>query len=208
MDAKGVEIGGVALARLTANARVVNGEGQVRAAFAGRRGANFEFVTLADVSKDQIRLTGQGNIDRQALVLNQAAVLTRSGDGWALAPTSLTFSGGSATVSGRSGSAPEVHAQLSGMPLQVLDIFSPNLDLAGSASGRIDYAWKSNRSGRLDLKVRGLSRAGLVLASQPIDLAVAAVVNGNRGPFGPSPRAMVPSLAAPRRALRRSATGR
>ena len=180
VDAKGVEIGGVALARLTANARVVNGEGQVRAAFAGRRGANFEFVTLADVSKDQIRLTGQGNIDRQVLVLNQAAVLTRSGDGWALAPTSLTFSGGSATVSGRSGSAPEVHAQLSGMPLQVLDIFSPNLDLAGSASGRIDYAWKSNRSGRLDLKVRGLSRAGLVLASQPIDLAVAAVVNGNR----------------------------
>ena len=72
MDAKGVEIGGVALARLTANARVVNGEGQVRAAFAGRRGANFEFVTLADVSKDQIRLTGQGNIDRQVLVLNQS----------------------------------------------------------------------------------------------------------------------------------------
>ncbi len=45
-------------------------------------------------------------------MLNQAAVLTRSGDGWALAPTSLSFAGGNATVSGRSGSAPEVHAQL------------------------------------------------------------------------------------------------
>ena len=39
--------------------------------------------------------------------------------------------------------------------------------------------WKGNRSGRIDLKVRGLSRAGLVLASKPIDLGIAAVVEGN-----------------------------
>jgi translocation and assembly module TamB len=44
----------------------------------------------------------------------------------------------------------------------------------------VDYAWKSNRSGRLDLKVRGLSRAGLVLASKPIDVGIAAVVNGGQ----------------------------
>ena len=113
-------------------------------------------------------------------MLNQAAVLTRSGDGWALAPTRLTFAGGTATVSGRSGSAPEVHAQLAAMPLEVLDLLWPNLDLSGSASGRVDYAWKSNRSGRLDLKVHGLSRAGLVLASKPIDVGVAAIVNGNQ----------------------------
>jgi translocation and assembly module TamB len=66
------------------------------------------------------------------------------------------------------------------MPLQVLDIFQPNLDLAGTASGRVDYAWRSNRSGRVDLKVHGLSRSGLVLASQPIDLGIAAIVSGNQ----------------------------
>jgi len=107
-------------------------------------------------------------------------VLTRSGDGWALAPTSISFAGGNATVSGRSGSAPEVHAQLRAMPLDVLDLFWPNLNLSGSATGRLDYAWKSNRSGRLDLKVHGLSRAGLVLASKPIDVAIAALVSGNQ----------------------------
>jgi translocation and assembly module TamB len=179
-DARGIEANGITLARLTANARLVNGSGEVRAAFAGRRGANFAFSTTADVSPDRIRLTGNGNIERQPLTLNGPAVLTREGDGWALAPTALTFAGGNATVSGRSGSAPEVHALLAQMPLQVLDILWPNLDLSGSATGRVDYAWKSSRSGRLDLKVHGLSRAGLVLASKPIDVAVAALVSGNQ----------------------------
>ncbi|MFL6721738.1 MAG: translocation/assembly module TamB domain-containing protein [Sphingomonas sp.] len=180
VDARGLTAGAVTLARLTANAKLVNGAGQVRAAFAGRRGAAFAFSTLADVSPDRIRLTGNGTIDRQPLVLNQAAVLTRAGDGWALAPTNLNFAGGNATVSGRSGSAPEVHAQVAAMPLGVLDLFWPNLNLSGSATGRLDYAWKSKHAGRLDLKVHGLSRAGLVLASKPIDVGVAAVLNGNQ----------------------------
>jgi translocation and assembly module TamB len=180
IDARGVEASGISLAKLTANAKLVNGNGQVRAAFAGRRGASFAFSTLADISPERISLTGSGRIERQPLVLKQAAVLTRSGDGWALAPTNLTFNGGSATVSGRSGSRPEVHAQLAQMPLEVLDLFWPNLNLSGSASGRLDYAWKSERSGRLDLKVRGMSRAGLVLASKPIDVGIAAVVNGRQ----------------------------
>jgi translocation and assembly module TamB len=180
VDAHGLTAGAVELARLTANAKLVNGAGQVRAAFAGRRGAAFAFSTLADVSDNMVRLTGRGRIDREPLVLNQAAVLTRSGDGWALSPTSIRFAGGNATVSGRSGSAPEVHAQLGAMPLDVLDLFWPNLGLSGSATGRLDYAWKTNRTGRLDLKVHGLSRAGLVLASKPIDVAVAALVSGNQ----------------------------
>src|SRR6185437_8426098 len=134
VDARGVDTAGLTLARLTANARLINGVGQVRAQFAGRRGANFDFSTLADVSPDKIRLTGNGHIGRQPLVLNQPAVLTRAGDGWALSPTSVSFAGGAATVSGRSGSAPEVHAQVAAMPLEVLDIFWPNLDLSGSTS--------------------------------------------------------------------------
>ena len=180
IDAHGIDAGAITLARLTANAKLVNGSGQVRAAFAGRRGASFVFSTLADISPDTIRLTGSGRIERQPLVLNEAAVLTRSGDGWALAPTNLSFAGGTAVVSGQSGSRPEVHAQLMGMPLEVLDVAWPGLDLSGSATGRLDYAWKGNRSGRLDLKVHGLSRAGLVLASKPIDVGIAAVVSGNQ----------------------------
>ncbi|HJP67344.1 MAG TPA: translocation/assembly module TamB domain-containing protein [Sphingomicrobium sp.] len=177
-DARGIAISGFTLARLTANAHLANGTGQVRAAFAGQRGARFNFSILAGISPDTVRLTGRGSIEDQPLVLTQAAVLSRAGDGWSLAPTNVSFSTGNATISGRSGSAPEVHAQIGAMPLQVLDIIWPNLDLSGSATGKIDYAWKSNRSGSLDLKVHGLSRAGLVLASKPVDVGIAAIVNG------------------------------
>jgi translocation and assembly module TamB len=180
VNARGVELNGITLARITANANLVNGSGQVRAAFAGRRGAEFQFATLADISPDQIRLSGRGEVERKPLVLEQAAVLTRSGDGWALAPTRVSFAGGRAVVSGNSGSNPSVHAQLQSMPLSVLNIAWPNLDLGGQATGNLDYAWKGTRSGRLNLTVRGLSRAGLLLASQPIDLGVAAVLTGDK----------------------------
>ena len=52
VDARGISAGAVTLARLTANAKLVNGSGQVRAAFAGRRGAAFAFSTVADISPD------------------------------------------------------------------------------------------------------------------------------------------------------------
>ncbi|HET9811721.1 MAG TPA: translocation/assembly module TamB domain-containing protein, partial [Sphingomicrobium sp.] len=180
VNARGLELSGITLARLTANANLVNGSGQGRAAFAGRRGAAFEFTTLADVSPDRISLTGRGQVERKPLVLEQAAVLTRSGDGWELAPTRVSFGGGRAVVSGRNGSQPAVHAQLQSMPLDVLNIGWPGLDLNGRASGSLDYAWKGARSGRIDLTVRGLSRSGLVLASKPIDVALAAILTGDK----------------------------
>ncbi|MDQ3482873.1 MAG: translocation/assembly module TamB domain-containing protein [Pseudomonadota bacterium] len=180
VNARGVEMSGISIARLAANANLVNGSGQVRAAFAGRRGAAFDFTTLANVSPDQIRLTGRGSVERRPLVLQEAAVLTRTGDGWSLSPTRVSFGGGRATLSGNSGALPSVQAQLQSMPLEILDIISPDLDLTGRASGSLDYAWKGTRSGRLNLTVRGLSRSGLVLASQPIDLGVAAILTGDK----------------------------
>ncbi|MEO8176251.1 MAG: translocation/assembly module TamB domain-containing protein [Sphingomicrobium sp.] len=180
IDARGFEASGLSFAHVTANAKLVNGSGQVRAAVAGKRGAAFDFTTLADVTPDSILLTGRGQIDRRPLVLREAALLTRSDDGWSLAPTNFTFAGGSGTLSGRSGSLPEVHAQLRSMPMQILDIAWPGLDLEGSATGRLDYAWKGNRNGRADLRIKGLSRSGLVLASEPIDVALAAVVGGDK----------------------------
>jgi translocation and assembly module TamB len=181
VSARGLDAGGISLARVTANAKLVNGTGEVRAAFAGRRGGAFEFSTVAQVAPDRIVLRGQGSLSGRPLTLVSPAVLTAEGDGWLIARSALRFAGGSATVAGRTGSSPEFSADLQSMPLAVLDIVRPGLELGGLASGRVNYAWgRGQRSGRADVTVRGLSRAGLVLASRPIDVGIAAVMQGDR----------------------------
>ena len=178
--ARGLEAGGVSLARLNAQARLVNGAGQVRASLAGRSGHAFDFTTTADVAPERISLTGRGQVERRVLILDSPAVLTPVSGGWALAPTRIRFGGGRATVSGQSGAAPELHADIQAMPMQVLDLFYPRLGLGGVASGRIDYRWAGRPSGRADVRVRNLSRAGLVLASKPIDVGIAAMLDGSK----------------------------
>jgi translocation and assembly module TamB len=178
--ARGLRTSGISLARLTANARLVNGSGQVRATMAGTRGTAFELVTLANISPDRISVTGRGQLARQPLTLDSPAVLTRVEGGWQVAPTRIRFGGGSGTLSGRTGDRPEFHADIAAMPLQLLDIVWPKAGLGGIASGRIDYRWDGAPSGSANLRVRGLSRAGLVLASKPIDVGVNATLGGGR----------------------------
>ncbi|MEP7315437.1 MAG: translocation/assembly module TamB domain-containing protein [Sphingomicrobium sp.] len=181
--ARGVSYGAIDIARLNASGSLVNGSGQVRATIAGRRGRAFELVGLANLSPDRISVTGQGEVDGKALTLESPAVLTTEGDGWRIAPTRVRFGGGSGTLSGRTGSTPEIKAELQALPLQLLDIGWPGLGLGGVASGTLDYRWHGDNgrpSGRANLKVRGLSRSGLVLSSKPIDLGLAAVLENGK----------------------------
>ena len=177
--ARGLSSGAMSLARLTASGRLVDGVGEVRAAIAGRRGQSFEFATVAQIAPGRVSLTGAGTVDRRPLKIEGPMVLTAEDDGWRIAPTRVAFGGGRATVSGKTGDRPEIHADIAALPLQLFDIGWPGLGLDGTASGRIDYQWAGRPTGRADLKVRGLSRSGLVLTSEPIDLALAAVLDGN-----------------------------
>jgi translocation and assembly module TamB len=180
VTARGLTTSGITLARLTANAKLVNGSGQVRAALAGTRGTAFELVTLANVTPDRISITGRGLLDRRPLTLESPAVVTWAGDGWQVAPTRVRFGGGVGTLSGKTGSRPEIHADIQAMPLQLLDIVWPKAGLGGIASGRLDYRWAGQPSGNANLRIRGLTRAGLVLASKPIDVGVNATLGGGR----------------------------
>ncbi len=181
--ARGLTCGAVQVGRLTASGKLVNGSGQVRAAIAGRRGRDFEVVGLANISPDRISITGRGNVDNRPLTLESPLVLTAIDGGWSIAPTRVRFGGGRATLSGQTGTNPVVRAELAAMPLQLLDIGWPNLGLGGIASGSLDYRWRGQGgrpSGRADLKVRGLSRSGLVLSSKPIDLGLSAVLENGK----------------------------
>lgn len=176
VTARGLTTSGVTLARLTANAKLINGSGEVRAALAGTRGTAFQLMTVAQVSPDRISISGRGELAKRALTLDSPAVLTRVADGWEIAPTRVRFGGGRGTLSGRTGDRPEFRADIQTMPLQLLDIVWPKAGLGGMASGRVEYSWAGAPSGSANLRVRGLSRAGLVLASKPIDVGLNAVL--------------------------------
>ncbi|WP_294122622.1 translocation/assembly module TamB domain-containing protein [Sphingomonas sp.] len=176
VSARGLLTNGISLSRLTANAHLVNGSGQVRAALAGTRGTAFQMVALANVTPDQISVTGRGELDRRPLTLESAAVLTKVAGGWQIAPTRVRFGGGLGMLSGRTGDDPEFHADIQALPLQLLDLVWPKAGLGGVASGRVDYRWAAQPSGSANLRVRGLSRAGLVLTSKPIDVGLNAVL--------------------------------
>ncbi|HEV2747544.1 MAG TPA: translocation/assembly module TamB domain-containing protein [Allosphingosinicella sp.] len=184
LTARGLSRGPLSIANLSAQASLRGGVGRIRADIAGRRGRDFVFRTLADLAPGRIRLTGEGTVDRRPIRLAQPAQLTKVGGDWRLAPTSLSFAGGSATVAGLFGpDRTDLDAQVKGMPLTVLDIGWPRLGLGGIASGSVSYRAPiggGQPSGAANLRIRGLTRAGLVLSSRPVDIGlVARLAGGN-----------------------------
>ncbi len=179
----GLRRGSLVLGRFAANAKLVDGVGQVRGSIAGSRGRAFDIQSVIDVTADSYSVVAQGTVDRRPIKLETPAVLTRDGEAWKLAATKLSFAGGEANVSGRFGEdGNAIDATLARMPLAVLDIGYPGLGLGGTASGKLSYASNTGAAptGRIDMTVRGLTRSGLLLSSNPIDMAVAGVLTADR----------------------------
>ena len=178
---RGVSRGALSIASLDAQASLRGGVGQVRARVAGSRGRDFAFNAVADVAPGRYRISGSGTLDRRPLALSSPAELTWSEEGWRLGPTRFTFAGGSASLSGLFGERTEMDARLDAMPLTVLDIAYPRLGLGGIASGLVRYRSTgagAPPAGEANLRVRGLTRAGLVLSSRPVDLGLNARLDG------------------------------
>jgi translocation and assembly module TamB len=182
VSAQGMHRGSIALARLAAHAKLIGGKGELLVSVSGSRGRAFALQTDTAISADGYAVRGQGTIDGRPVALASPALLRRVGDSWILSPASLTFAGGSATVTGHFGNAATaIEASLNAMPLSVLDILKPGLGLSGEATGRFDYGVSAPGAlpaGRADLRIRGLSRAGLLLSSRPVDLGLTAVLTG------------------------------
>ncbi len=178
--ASGLRRGALGIGQMTAKASLRGGTGTVEAAISGTRGRAFDIRAKADVTPDTYRISAEGTVDRRPIKLLTPAVVTHSGDRWMLAQTALSFAGGNADVAGEfTAQSAAVRAKLAKIPLTILDIAYPGLGLSGTASGKLDYAQGQGRAptGRIDMTVRGLSRSGLVLSSQPIDVGLAGVLN-------------------------------
>jgi translocation and assembly module TamB len=185
LTGQGLTRGPWSLARMAGNIKLRNGVGEIRGAFAGSRGRGFDVQTVIAVTPDRWRIMGGGTIDRKPVSLATAAELIREAGGWRLAPTRLNYAGGNASVAGLFGDrSTELDATLSAMPVGLIDLIRPGLRLGGAASGTVRYVSRDGTrpSGAADLRIKGLTRAGLVLASRPVDMGIAAnLANGVAG---------------------------
>jgi len=182
-EGQGLRQGTLALGRFSGVAKLRNGTGTASARLVGARGAAFDLSADAEISPDRYVIRASGQIERRPLKLDGPAVLTRDGDGWRLAETRLSFAGGSGSLAGRfANEGAAIDATIADLPMTILDLAIPGLGLSGNASGQLHYAQARGGAptGRADLRIRGLSRAGLVLRSQPVEFGLAGILQADK----------------------------
>lgn len=175
IDATGVEGGGMRFATVKSDIRIVNGVGGATGQFAGTGPRGISFNGHAQLSQNSIRFLGEGTLGGQPVTFRYPVVLEREAGGWRLAATEILYGGGSIRAAGLFGGAStEVDAAITNMPLGLLDAYNPRLLLGGTANGVIQYRGLAGQAptGQIELRVSGLTRTGLALASKPVDVAV------------------------------------
>lgn len=179
LDGQGIKRGSLSLANVTASADLIDGSGTLRSKISGARGRDFVFDTVASITPDRIRVSGKGSVDGRALRLTRPALLVKGDNGWKLRAAELVHNGGTLRLTGQFGRDLEFDAGLNNLPLSLLDIGYPELGLGGRATGTVQYRSRAGElpTGKADLRVRRLSRSGVALSSQPIDLAFTAALS-------------------------------
>ena len=179
----GLRHGRLSVSRFNGTVRLEGETGEIRASIAGSRGVGFRVQTVTQVTADGYVVRADGAIGQRPIRLDTPAVIRREGETWSVAPTKLSFAGGSAEVSGRfGGGETSLSAKLANLPLAVLDIGYSGLGLGGTATGSLELAARADAApaGRANLTIRNLSRSGLLTSSAPIDIGVAAVLDASR----------------------------
>lgn len=182
--AQGISHGELFIGRLAAKAEMRGGNGTVTASLAGRRGSSFNLQMQANIAPERIGLIARGDFAGKKISMPRRAVLTKDGDGWALAPSQLSYGDGIMIVEGRFGGSKPASGsvKLAGMPLSLLDVAAEDIGVGGKISGIVEFQGGNGGppTGNAKVEVTGLSRSGLVLTSLPIDLYLVAELSAQR----------------------------
>ncbi|MCM8556481.1 translocation/assembly module TamB domain-containing protein [Sphingomicrobium sediminis] len=179
-----VESAGIPLASVDGSVQLTDGIGTLDAQLVGAGDSEFSFDLDAAFDIDSlngpntITLSGTGTFDRRPIRLAQPATLTETEAGWIISDVDVLYGGGRLVIGGLNDGSGELVARMSRFPLALLDIRYPVLNLSGTASGTARYNPEA-RTGSAEIQLKNLSRAGLLFASRPIDMAVNARLNGN-----------------------------
>lgn len=180
--AEGISRGDFFLGRVAAKAKLSNGSGEVTASLAGRRGGKFELQGNARIAPQRISVDLDGEFARRKIELRDRAVLTKAGDEWRLAPATLSIGRGTTQLSGRfGGESSQLTAAMRRVPLAIVDIGFAELGLGGTISGNIEYRDGAGgpATAAAKLVLNRFTRAGLVLNSRPVDIAVNAELDAD-----------------------------
>jgi len=180
-DGRSISYGGVHVASLAAKAQVTNGRGTATANVSGRSGSRFDLQLVSDFEPERITLVARGQLGGRRLAMPRRAVLTSEDNGWRLAPTQINFGSGRMIASGTLGDSTVLDLALAETPLSLVDIAFPDLGIGGTVSGVVQFraAPGAPPTGSAQVMVKGLTRSGLILTSQPMDVAL--VTNLNAG---------------------------
>ncbi|WP_339823701.1 translocation/assembly module TamB domain-containing protein [uncultured Parasphingorhabdus sp.] len=180
LRAQGISRGELMIGRIAANAKLTDGIGAATFTMAGTRGSTFEFQAKADITPDRYQITGDGKFEGRRLRLTEKLELRRVGDGWTISPTTISYGSGSARMSGRWGTGnSHLVMALTKMPLSLVDIAYADLGLGGTVNGTVKLTQSGSQVpvGEAKLTIKGLTRSGLILTSEPVDLGLNIAVS-------------------------------
>ena len=176
-DAQGIRYGSLFIGRMTADAELVNGRGEVNAAIAGRRGRGFALQLAADIAPERIAIAARGNLAGRELSMPRRAVLTSINGGWSLQRSQISYGDGYLIAEGQlGGDTTRVDLDVREIPLSLGDIVLGDAGLGGTLSGSISYvnAPGATPTGEARVRVDRFTRSGVILASRPVDLSLVA----------------------------------
>ncbi len=129
------------------------------------RGSQTELLALS--------LTLDGTLAHQSIQMANPLVLQKDKNAWQLRPTKLNFATGSIVAAGRKvGENVDTQLTFGETPLVFLDMFSPNLNLTGTATGNahLVLAGSKLKAGDATITFKRVRRAGLFQSSQPLEI--------------------------------------
>ncbi len=179
----GIDRDGLRIDRTQGKIDYHGGKGSAQFTANGATSVPFALTASAALAPDRIEVKASGSLDGKPVSLTPAAILTRSGGDWHLAPVTLQTAQGQGIVSGSFGNTRTIKAELKSVGLGLLGGFVPGLDVAGRVSGTIDMTQVAGAlpSGTANLRINGLTRASLASASTPIDLGINVALGASGG---------------------------
>ncbi|MDP8912464.1 MAG: hypothetical protein M3N39_02670, partial [Pseudomonadota bacterium] len=173
----------VRLARAKINYR--GGRGQAQILAQGTSGVPFRVASNIALTPTLIRAAAQGNVNRINFRLARPAQISKVGNGWQLAPTTIVLPQGNVRVAGRfGGSGMVVQSRLDALDLSIFNVFSPRLGLGGRATGSLDFAQPTGASfPRADarINIENFSRTGIATVSDPVNVALVGTLRPEGG---------------------------